>query len=411
MPSLSDRLKSLGVKAGASQLPPAQSLPLDRHPIAEVLPGEWWPTEYGEIFTVETRYPADFKVGHTPLKLAASLKSIAAYVAAADLTNLALEEFAFIDTETTGLAGGAGTYAFLVGIGRFEGQEFRLVQFFLGDPAEEPAQLEAIRSFLAPCQAVVSYNGKSFDLPLLNSRYITNALPPPLQTSIHIDLLHLARRLWKSRLPNCTLGTLEEKILGTIRTEQDVPGWMIPDLYFDYLKSGDARPMRSVFYHNEVDIVSLAALLNLVATQIETPLTTEFEHGQDLLAIGKLFTDLGDFPAAQEVYELGLKHTNLSSAAYWDGLKQLSFLYKKLGHWSAAQELWQQAQQNKEIYAYIELAKMYEHQMKNYEDAYQVTAAAISFVSKNHKDQGFWLPELEHRLNRLQRKMHKSSVR
>jgi len=145
------------------------------------------------------------------------------------------EEIRTVDTETTGLAGGSGTYTFMVGIGRFEGDEFRLAQFFLRDPSEEAAQLAAIEKFLAPCQAVVSFNGKSFDLPLLNSRYLINGCPPPLAGAAHIDLLHLSRRLWRARLPSRTLGNLEAKILGLTRAQQDVPGWMIPDLFLDRL--------------------------------------------------------------------------------------------------------------------------------------------------------------------------------
>jgi uncharacterized protein len=409
MASLSDRLKSLGVNGGMKNIPPLKPRKNSPHPIERVISGDWWPTAQGDIFYVETRYQADFKVGTVPIKLAAPLKMIAAYARDPQITDLTLEQFAFLDTETTGLAGGAGTYAFMVGIGRFEGDEFRLAQFFLQDPAEEPAQLAAIEEFLSPAKAIVSYNGKSFDWPLLKTRYITNGWLPPLPDAAHIDLLHLARRMWKDRLPSRTLGELEVKILGTKRSEQDVPGWMIADLYFDYLRSGDARPLRGVFYHNEVDIVSLAALLNHMAGHLEKPLSTKIEHGLDILAIGKLYADLGHIEGAVEIYQLGLENKNLPETGYWGGLRQLSFLYKKLDRWPEATEIWQKAAAQNYIYAHLELAKMYEHRQKDYETACQVTEKAIAIVSADRFTTEVGLPDLEHRLNRLTRKINKTT--
>jgi uncharacterized protein YprB with RNaseH-like and TPR domain len=127
------------------------------------------------------------------------------------------DTFAFLDTETTGLAGGTGTYAFLVGVGRYDGEDFHLAQFFMRDPAEEPALLWALTDFLGPCQALVTFNGKAFDVPLLNARYITNGETPSLTSTAHLDLLPLARRLWRDRLPSRALGYLEEHILGLTR--------------------------------------------------------------------------------------------------------------------------------------------------------------------------------------------------
>ena len=273
MPSLSDQLKALGVSLGTENLPPPKPKEGAVHPIESVLPGAKWPTPHGDIFFVETVYKADFQVGDTCLKPQGPMEMIATWAREPGISDLTIDKFAFIDTETTGLSGGAGTFTFLIGVGRFEGDSFRLVQFFLSNPAEEMAQLAALDEFLAPCEAIVSFNGKSFDVPLINNRYIINGWPPPLVNYPQLDLLHLARRLWKTRLPSRTLGDLEVKILGTKRAEGDVPGWMVSDLYYDYLLTGDARPLRGVFYHNEVDVVSLAALLSHMIPLVETPLT------------------------------------------------------------------------------------------------------------------------------------------
>jgi len=332
---------------------------------------------------------------------------IAAYARAPHIANLDIEQFAFMDTETTGLGLGAGVYTFMVGIGRFEGEHFRLAQFFLREPSEETAQLAAIEEFLAPCEAWVSFNGKAFDIPLLNNRYIINGWPVPLKDAPHIDLLHLARRLWKARLPSRTLGDLESEILGATRSQQDVPGWMIPDLYFDYLHTRDARPLLGVFYHNELDVVSLAALLANIADMLSNPLDGTIQHGLDLIAVGKLYADLGYPDTATQIYQRGLQYDNLQNEAYWQALKELSFLYKRQENIETACQLWEQAAQNGQIYAHVELAKVHEHREKDFSTATRWTQAAIHIVSEPKfpvYERDRLLPELEHRLKRVIKK-------
>jgi len=412
MPSLSDRLKSLGVVVGTQHLPIPKPPPTEQYPIEQVLAGDHWQTSAGEVFVVETNYNADFLRGAVKLKPTAPLDTIAAYAQAPQITEFDIEEFAFIDTETTGLGLGAGVYTFMVGIGRFEGPHFRLAQFFLREPGEETAQLAAIESFLAPCKAWVSFNGKSFDIPLLNNRYIINGWPIPLQGASHIDLLHLARRIWKARLPSRALGDLEAQILGTTRTQQDVPGWMIADLYFDYLHTRDARPLLGVFYHNEIDVVSLAALLAYMADMLADPLNGGIEHGLDLIAIGKLYADLGLLETAVQIYQRGLERTDLGKEAYWQALQELSFLYKKQDDFVSACQLWEQAAQEGQLYAHIELAKACEHRHKDFNAAQYWTQTAIEIVTApdySAYERLQTLPELEHRLARLESKQEKSS--
>jgi len=161
---LSDRLKALGVTVGAQNRKAEKPRPQTEHPIEDALPGEIWHTPAGDAFVVETRYKADFQMGSAKIRPAAPLEMVAAYAGAPQLADLPMERFAFMDTETTGLGLGVGVYTFMVGIGRFEGEHFRLAQFFLRHPAEEAAQLAAIEAFLAPCTAWVSFNGKAFDL-------------------------------------------------------------------------------------------------------------------------------------------------------------------------------------------------------------------------------------------------------
>lgn len=414
MPSLANKLKSLGVNLGTENLPSKPPRTRADFPIDSVIAGEWQSTPHGEIFVVENRYADTFEQGSIPLRGDAPLEMMAAWARQPELANLMLEQFVFIDTETTGLAGGTGTYTFMIGAGRFEGGEFRLAQFFLRDPAEELAQLSAFEQFIAPCEAIVSFNGKAFDMPLLNNRFIINGWPPPLKDAGHLDLLHLARRLWRARLPSRTLGDLEVKILGAKRSQQDVPGWMIADLYFDYLHTGDARPLKGVFYHNEIDVVSMAALLNHMAALLANPMSRNVEHSLDMIAIGKLYADLGHLDIATEIYQHGLKHDDMHNGthqeAYWKAISELSFLHKKQGNFPQAVELWEQAAENHQIYAHVELAKYCEHTLKEIDQASLWTNSAIEIVSDaaySAIEKARWLPELEHRQSRLKRKLEK----
>ncbi|PIZ25697.1 MAG: hypothetical protein COY47_04525, partial [Chloroflexi bacterium CG_4_10_14_0_8_um_filter_57_5] len=266
--SLAEKLKSLGVKIGASDLLPAQPKPKMGVPIEEVMDGRWIATRRGEAFVFEQTFPADYRHGNAPLcppeghslspaplppRSPAPLHTLAQWANDSRLADLPLEAFAFLDAETSGLSGGTGTYAFMVGAGRFEAGTFHLAQFFMRDPSEEPALLEALADYLAPAQALVTYNGKAFDVPLLVTRYSLHSIPIPFKDYSHIDLLPLARRLWRDRLPSRSLKYIEENVLGAPRTSQEVPGYEIPYLYFDYLRTGDARPLASVFYHNAMD--------------------------------------------------------------------------------------------------------------------------------------------------------------
>lgn len=405
MNSLSEKLKSLGVKIGARDLPPPR--PRQSYPIEQVVSGRFQETPRGEAFLVETQYLLEHRQGCAPLRITAPLRVIAEWAREPRLAELEPGAFAFLDTETTGLAGGTGTYAFMVGVGRYDGQAFHLAQFFMRDPAEEPALLAALAEFLQPCQALVTFNGKAFDMPLLNARYIFNSEQPLLASVAHLDLLPLARRLWRDRLPSRALGYLEEHILGITRTQEDVPSWMIPSLYFDYLRSGDARPLQSVFYHNTMDVLSLAALSSHIAGLLDDPLSEAIVHGLDLVAMGRLFEDLGQAEMAVQLYERGLAH-ELPGELYWETVQRLSFVQKRRGNLSAATALWREAADSGQIYAHIELAKFYEHKQRDYDKAAQWTHAALALVNTPDFLQhacSQWLTDLEHRLARLHKKL------
>ncbi len=407
MISLSDKLKSLGVKIGAKELPPPKPGPA--FPIETVISGKFLTTPPGRTFVYEKDFPVGFQHGRFSLQFEPMPKVFAEWVGKSLLTTFSAEDFAFLDTETTGLAGGSGTYAFMIGLGRFEDGSFRFSQFFMRDPIEEPAQLAALADFLRSCRALVTFNGKTFDVPLLESRFITNGLPSPLSAMIQVDLLHLSRRLWADRLESCALGQLEKHILGIIRSDEDIEGWMIPGIYFDYLRSGDARPLKRVFYHNEIDIISLAALLNYQANILAEPFKCNFPSGLDWIALGKLFEKLSYLETAAQLIEKGLE-CDLSDDRLEEALQRLSFIYKRGQNYGAAVKIWQPAAGSKHIYAFVELAKYHEHRQKDFQIALEWTEAALDTIRENvfsRQQRSKWMSELIHRRDRLRRKCAK----
>lgn len=407
-PSLADKLKSLGVKVGASHLkPPA---PRVRHgsPLENVLGGRWLETRRGKTFVVEQVYSTEYRHGRVPIRVQSGLGGLAAWAGDERLSRLALSQLALIDTETSGLSGGTGTYAFLVGAGRFVEEEFRLAMFFMSDPSEEAALLEALADFLAPCAALVTFNGKAFDAPLLRARYTLHSIPCPFDGFSHVDLLPLARRLWRDRLPSRALKYLEEHIMQAARSVQDVPGHEIPWLYFDYLRSGDATPLQGVFYHNAMDIVAMAALLHLTAGMLEDPHGSDIAHGLDIIALAKLFEDLNRPDDAARLYERGLK-TELPEPDFWQAVRRLAGLQKRRGDLETALKLWEQSAADGHVYAHVELAKYYEHTCKDPASALRWTLTAIERIQNDPLMPAYmkkhWMNELKNRQKRLETKL------
>ncbi|MBK9924335.1 MAG: ribonuclease H-like domain-containing protein [Anaerolineales bacterium] len=402
-PSISDKLKSLGVKKGNAL--PAPQKP-DSHSIDSVVAGRFSPTPRGDVFIAEQKYPADHIYGSSPLISSFPFSFISQWANDSQITELPLSKFAFLDTETSGLSGGTGTYAFLVGAARFIDDTFVLQQFFMRDPAEEPAVLEGLAKFLAPCEALVTFNGKAFDAPLLSTRYRLHQIPIPYQDYSHLDLLPLARRLWRDRLESRALKYLEEHVLGLIRSSEEVPGFEIPWLYFDYLRTGDARPLGGVFYHNAMDVVAMAALLAHMNDMLESPYEGKVQHGLDFVALGKLFEDLGHWDDAAKLFERGLEF-GLTESDFGVAVKRLSILQKRRGDLDEAVRLWEASAERGHLYALIELAKHYEHKQRDVASALKWTRSALKSVEKTDMPaymRKYWMGEIEHRLERLERK-------
>ena len=402
-PSLSDKLKLLGVGKGMPVHPKPKP---DSRSIDSVVAGTFLPTPRGEVFVAEQTYPSDYVYGSSPLLSSFPLSLISQWADDPLISTLPLSKLAFLDTETSGLSGGTGTYAFLAGAARFIDDRFVLRQYFMRDPAEEPALLEGLAKFLVPCKSLVTFNGKAFDAPLLKTRYTLHAIPCPFSDFSHLDLLPLARRLWRDLLESRALKFLEVHVLGLTRSSEEVPGYEIPFLYFDYLRTGDARPLGGVFYHNAMDVVAMAALLAHMNEMVENPFDGKVQHGLDFVALGKLFEDLGHWDEAAHLFERGLE-SNLTESDFSVAVKRLSILQKKRGDLGEAIRLWEAAAQQGHLYAFIELAKHYEHKERDVKSALKWTKSAMKRVEKINMPvymRRFWSTEIERRLERLNRK-------
>ncbi|HSC77545.1 MAG TPA: ribonuclease H-like domain-containing protein [Candidatus Acidoferrales bacterium] len=310
-----------------------------------------------------------------------------------------VSDWLFLDLETTGLAGGTGTYAFLVGLGRMTPEGFRLRQHFLGDLAAERELLASLAAELEAAPLLVTYNGKLFDAPLLETRYRLARMRWPLEERPHLDLLYPARRLWKLRCGSARLLDLEQMILGHARGE-DVPGSLIPHLYFDYLRGGDARPLEVVFRHNAEDLLTLAALAARLLTLAAAPETTH-DDSLELLGLARLFERAQEPERAGALYELALQD-HLPAELHTLAQLRLSFLYKRRGEHQRATALWRELAEastapRTRLMALEQLAICYEHRLGDPVAATRATQQALELG-------GEWGKRFTHRLQRLARR-------
>jgi uncharacterized protein YprB with RNaseH-like and TPR domain len=403
--SLSEQLKSLGVSLGKDRQ--LKKTSQSSYPIESVVEGKFLEVIYGQVFCHEEIYQSDYLHGAKPLSPRLPIKTLCHWAEASSLSTTDLKDFIFLDTETSGLAGGTGTYAFEVGLGRFTDEGFHLAQFFMRHPGEEPALLAGLTEFMDGMKAVVTYNGKSFDIPLLNTRYTLMGMTSPFEGVDHFDLLPLARRLWRIRLESRTLSNVENQILGVERGEEEVPGYMIPEMYFDFLKTQDARPMGGIFYHNAVDILSLAGLFSHMAFLLHDPHSKEIAHIEDVVALARFFESTGDIPQAQGLYQKAL-NSEMPEDLYWDTIERFSFLLKRQNEWDKAIDLWEMAAENNALYAVEELAKYYEHRAKRLETAKKWTEKGLQIIREHHLpayEHYQWQEKLHYRLDRLERKL------
>jgi tetratricopeptide (TPR) repeat protein len=334
----------------------------------------------------------------------------------------------FFDLETTGLSGGAGTLAFLVGCGFFDAEGFHTRQFFLSGYEAERELLDALTALAGRFNGLVTFNGRTFDVPLIETRYLFHRLESPFADMPHFDMLHPARKLWRRRdvarpshrerwsdgrpgdRASCALGALEEAILGVERFG-DVPGAEIPSRYFNYLRTGDLAPLAAVFEHNRLDLLSLAALTAIAARMAgEGPAGAPSPH--EALAMGQIYVRLGRWDEADTCFaraaglgEAPWDARSVDRDLRADALRHLALERRRRHRHEEAAEAWRQlldagADPGFAQEARRALAIHHEHRARDLEAARRHAERALASEQDPVEAEA-----LRHRIARLDRKL------
>ena len=375
----------------AGRVPPTSAL-------GQGIEGTEQVTSLGKFFLQEHFYPNVRSHGSVQIGRLQNLPCDAMHdIGGEHMRSTDAKRWVFLDTETTGLAGGTGTCAFLVGIGMIEDGGFRVQLYFMRDFDEEHAMLDALAQTLAQYDTVITFNGKAFDVPLLETRYRLKRLRNPFRSMDHVDLLHPARRLWKERLGSCRLTNLESHVLGVER-QGDIPGALIPQCYFDYLRSGDASKLAAVFHHNVLDIVSLACINSVLLTVLAAPDRAGLRHGQDIRGLARWLSKLGKEGQALALYRTAIR-SGLPRRDLFAALWETAQIERRAGRHDEQVQLLRDLARVSAMHraaAFVELAKHYEHRLKDYALALKMTRNAQRHAPSE---------ELCHRERRILRKL------
>lgn len=340
---------------------------------------------FGEHFQAERAFPGHKQHGSSDIGALTELSGTLLNALGEQQIDAPPTRWAFLDTETTGLLGDSGTYAFLIGVGRITSEGFRVRQFFLREYAEELSALAALEKHLGEFDVLITYNGKTYDQPLLEGRYRTKRHRHPFSRLSHVDLLHGARRLWKLRLENCRLIQLEQEILGFCR-EGDLPGELIPYVYFEYLRSHEAQRLIPIFHHNAMDIVTLACLTAIVpsafrAADSESLSRLGIRRGEDMASIARWLLTAGEHERALDLFRRAVQ-SGLPDRLLFRTLWDIGLLEKKLGRPQTAVEIFTDLAACHNEYRAValeELAKYHEHETRDLVSALRFTIEALNF--------------------------------
>lgn len=377
MSELGEKLQKLGLKKATAFAPKKTA---GKKSLAESLGAIEITSRFGSVLFLENFYPYGSFHGDIQLTLEKDYSELHKIARMGQLTT-GFQSHMFIDTETTGLSGGTGTIPFLIGFGYFDDSGFRLGQLMLENPADEPAQLTEFTKIAENYKSTITFNGKSFDLPLMRSRYILNKFPDPLIEFSHIDLLHLSRRIWKSRLTDRSLKQLEKEILHYVRSSEEVPGWMIPQIYFDFLKTGDGNLLKNVAYHNAIDIVTMAALyIKINKMLLDTQESRDIEW-QDLFSIGQMYEQINEIDKALNLYQECFTANVFNGEELIKLCKLMANIYRKNENWDQAVRYWKISAELGDFETCLALAKYHEHKLSNPIEALNWVIKAEEFLA------------------------------
>lgn len=321
-----------------------------------------------------------------------------------------MEDWLFFDTETTGLSAGAGNFPFLVGAAFFHQKRLVVDQYFLRDPSEEAAMLAELERLMAAHPHLVSYNGKSFDWPLLKNRWVLYRMNPKMEPKSHLDLLYPARSLWRGILSSLRLGEVEAERLG-IRRVDDLPGQYAPIYYMNYLAEGNPAFLKGIFRHNRWDLLTLISLLIYLGKLIQQEESFLLLEEEELFRLGQWFDRIHLPHLAEAAFSDLLERPAAKRTPF---LHAVAIYYKKKGAYEKAVSIWKESISTRaasySLEPYIELAKYYEHQEKDYETALLLTEEAYAktlsrrALLRGVEGEGA-IRDLQKRISRLREKM------
>jgi hypothetical protein len=377
-------------------------------PLESLVPGHWLQEDGERLYVGETYFALSHNHGARTLgelRTASTAPWPGAFFAGRRPFDLS--RALFVDTETTGLGRGPGTFCFMVGTGRVEQDHLVVRQYMAPDYGHEPLLLRVVEELAARSAGLVSFNGRGFDLPILETRYILNGYEQsPLGGLPHLDLLPAARRLWGRTLPSCALGALEDGLLDVARSGEDIPGYLIPAIYAEFLSTGATEEIARVFYHNCIDVLSMVTLLAEAADALAPRQGFEMTSRRDPVALGRIREADDARDLAADAYRAGLAADDDRTRG--ESRRRLASLLKRTGQIHQAANLWIEALEEGTLYPYNELAKYYEHTMRDYREAELLVRRAMlalasgAIVDSRPVDA---LEQLARRLERLQRRL------
>lgn len=358
-------------------------------------------TKLGEIWVVDWEYNCGYLHGNQELNRIESIHEFLDPKLGVFNPSIAT----VIDTETTGLAGGAGTYAFIIGAGFWQDDKFIVRQYMMRDFNEEPAQLTALAEDYTG--SAITYNGKCFDLPLLTNRYRLHRFETLFENPQHLDMLFPSRRIWKHSLPGFKLTQMEENVLGYAR-DGDIPSHLIPSIFFDYLQTRNEELLYPILHHNRDDILSLYILTCVASQKVNDCFEAGSNDDSILLSLAETCFNQRNYESVNTLIEK-IKYKFVSKKIAKQALLITALTNKKIGNWDKAVEaFWGMYNIEPEIYSSVELAKLYEHKIKDPARALEIVQKATALLElfsytggAIRKNQA----ELLHRQNRLHSKV------
>lgn len=374
-----------------------------REALAMAIEGEYTQHKDNPCYITRKAYPMITEIDNIPLSFAEIPEVVLAWAGLDKNKARSLEDILVFDLETTGLGRG-GIFAFMIGLGYYEQGEFIVEQVFLPDPEAEVNSFDRILELLKTKSLLVTFNGKTFDVPVLESRLLYHQIWMNIRQMEHLDLLHIARRLWKNKLPSCALETIEFYVLGHIRDKElDIEGGIIPQTYMNYLMNGDPELIRRIFVHNHHDILHTAALLALICDSTSYPPPKGFDIRIDYHALAKLYQSQKQPETAKRIL-IDLLATGTVSAEI---TTDLGLLYKQEKDFEAALDSFAIASTLASPGGMLELCKLQENYQKDFAEAYKTSLRLEQYLLSRPLVDSQALALLQKRQNRLQQKIKK----